>query len=56
MKISVRLTKHERHLTLGNEQGEVEGEVGGVLGGWVMGTVGGNWWDEHWVLCYILTN
>ena len=24
--------KHERHLTLGNEQGVVEGEVGGRLG------------------------
>ena len=32
MKISVRVTKHERHLTLGNEQGVVEGVVGGELG------------------------
>ena len=31
VKISVRVTKHERHLTLGNEQGVVEGEVGGGL-------------------------
>ena len=28
-KISERMTKHERLLTLGNEQGVVEGEVGG---------------------------
>ena len=32
MEISVRVTKHETHLTLGNEQGVVEREVGGVLG------------------------
>ena len=32
MKISVRVTKHERHLTLGNKQGVVEREVGGGLG------------------------
>ena len=38
MKISVRMTKHERHLTLGNEQGVVEGEVGVGLGDWVMGS------------------
>ena len=31
-EISVRVTKHERHLTLGNDQGVVEGEVGGGLG------------------------
>ena len=41
MKMSVKLTKHERHLTLGNEKWDVEGEVGGVWGGWLMGTVGG---------------
>ena len=29
---SERVTKHERHLTLGNEQGVVEGEVGGRMG------------------------
>ena len=29
---SVRVTKHERHLTLGNEQGVVEREVGRGLG------------------------
>ena len=39
MKISVRVTKHERHLTLGNEQGVKEGEVGGGLG-WLG--------DGHW--------
>ena len=32
MKILVRVIKHERHLTLGNEQGVVEEEVGGGLG------------------------
>ena len=31
-EISVRVIKHERHLTLGNEQGVVEGEVGRGLG------------------------
>ena len=30
-RISVTVTKHERHLTLGNEQWVVEGEVGGGL-------------------------
>ena len=50
MKISVRVTKHERHLTLGNKQGVVEREVGGGWGDWVMGTEGGIGWDEHWVL------
>ena len=56
MKISVRVTKHERHLTLGNEQGVVEGEVGGGWGDWVMGNEGGSWRDEHWVLRYMWTN
>ena len=56
MKISVRVTKHERHLTLGNEQWVVEGEVGGGWGDWVMGTEGGTCRDEHWVLCYMLEN
>ena len=32
VKISVGVTKHERHRTLGNEQGVVEGEVGEGLG------------------------
>ena len=32
-----RVTKHERLLTLGNEQGVVEGESGG-WGNWVTGT------------------
>ena len=40
MKISVRVTKHERHLILGNEQGVVEREVGGGRGDWVMGAEG----------------
>ena len=31
-EISERVTAHERHLTLGNEQGVVEGEVGRGLG------------------------
>ena len=31
-EISERVTKHERHLTPGNEQGVVEREVGGGLG------------------------
>ena len=31
-EISVRVTDHERPLTLGNEQGVVEGEVGGGVG------------------------
>ena len=30
-EISVRVTEHERLLTLGNEQGVVEGEVGGGM-------------------------
>ena len=31
-EISVRVTEHERHLTLGNEQGVVAREVGGGIG------------------------
>ena len=31
-EILERVTKHERLLTLGNEQGAVEGEVGGDMG------------------------
>ena len=31
MEISVRVTKHERNITLGNEQGVMEREVGGGL-------------------------
>ena len=56
MKISVTVTKHERHLTLGNEQGV--GEVGGWggWGDWVMGNERGTWRDEYWVLCYMLAN
>ena len=41
MKISVRVTKHERHLTLGNEQGVVVRKESGGWGDWVMGTEGG---------------
>ena len=41
MKIIVRVTKHERHLTLGNAQGIVEGKWAGGWGDWVMGTEGG---------------
>ena len=37
MKISVRVTKHETHLTLGNEQRVMERDVGGD---WVTGTEG----------------
>lgn len=34
------------------------GKGGGRGGGgdWVMGTEGGTWWDEHWVLCYMLAD
>ena len=46
--------KHERHLTLGNEQGVVEGEVGRLLGDWVIGNEGGTWWDEHSTECYAI--
>ena len=52
MKISVRVTKHKRHLTLGNEQGVVEGEVGGGLG-WL----GDGHWGGHlagWALGIML--
>ena len=38
---SERVTKHERLLTLGNEQVEVEGEVAGGWDNWVTGTEGG---------------
>ena len=40
-EISVRVTAHKRHLTLGNEQGVVEGEVGRGWGDRVTGTEGG---------------
>ena len=52
VKISVRVTQHDRHLTLQNEQGVVEGEVGGVLG-WL----GDGHWGEHlagWALGVML--
>ena len=52
MKISVRVTKHERHLTLGNERGVVEGEVGRGLG-WL----GDGHWGVHlarWTLGVML--
>ena len=35
------VTKHERLLTLGNEQGIVEREVGRGWGDWVLDTEGG---------------
>ena len=41
-EISVRVTEHERHVTLGNEQGVVEREVSGGWGDWLMGTKGGH--------------
>ena len=41
-EISVRVTEHERHVTLGNEQGVVEREVSGGWGDWLMGTNGGH--------------
>ena len=56
MKISVRVSKYERHLTLGNEQGVVEGRWAGGGIEWVMGTEGGIWRDENLVLCYMLAN
>ena len=37
-EISVRVTEHERLLTLGNQQGVMEGEVGQGWGDWVTGT------------------
>ena len=40
-EISVRVSEHERLLTLGNELGVVEEEVGGCGSDWVMGTEGG---------------
>ena len=55
-EISMKVTDHERLLTLINEEGLVEAEVGWAGGDWVMGTEGGTWWDEHWVLCYMLAN
>ena len=39
-EISVRVTEHERLLTLGNEQGKVERKVDRGLGDWVTGTEG----------------
>ena len=41
-EISERETEHERHVTLGNEQGVVEREVSGGWGDWLMGTKGGH--------------
>ena len=37
-EISLKMTEHERHLILGNEQGVVEREVDGGWGDWVTGT------------------
>ena len=39
-EISVRVTEHERHLTLGNIQGAVKGRWAGGWGDWVMGPEG----------------
>ena len=39
-EISVRVTEHERLLTLGNEQRVVEREVAGGWGDWATGTGG----------------
>ena len=39
-EISVRVTEHERLLTLGNKQGVVEREVGRGFGDWVTGIEG----------------
>ena len=44
--------QHERLLTLGNELGVVEGEVGRGWEWWARDT----WWDEHWVLFYMLAS
>ena len=33
----VRVTEHERYLTLGNKQGVVEGVVAGGWGDWYLG-------------------
>ena len=55
-EISVRETGHKRHLTLGNKQGVMEGEVGGGWGWLGDRHWGGTWWDEHWVLFYMLAN
>ena len=41
MKISVRVTEHETHLTLGNVQGVVQREVGRDWDDWMMGAEGG---------------
>ena len=40
-EISERVTEHERHLTLGDEQGAVEGEGGSRWCDRVTGTEGG---------------
>ena len=40
-EISVKVTDHERLLSLGNEQGVVERDVGGGMGLLVTGTEGG---------------
>ena len=53
-KLSGKVTEHERLLTLENKQGVMEGKVGGGMG-W-LGDEWGTWWDEHWVICYMLAN
>ena len=37
-------------------QGSWKGRWAGGWDDWVTGTEGGTWWDEHWVLCYMLAN
>ena len=44
------MTKHERLLTLGNEQRVVEGRRAEEWGDWGTGTEEGTGQDEHWVL------
>ena len=56
-EIPERESEHERLLTLGNELGVVKREVGG---GWgeEQGDrhLGDTWWDDHWMLFYMLAN
>ena len=55
-EIWVRVTEHERHLTLRNEQGVVKGEMGIGFGWLDDGHWGSTWWDEHCMICYMLAN
>ena len=45
-------TPHSGKWTRGGRKG---GGVG-VWGDWVTSIEGGTWWDERWVLCYMLAN